>query len=183
MATRSPSLMSPMATPAQAAFMGTPAPMREREVPQTEAMEDEPLDSRTSETTLNGVGEVIVGWEERLNGLLRQCPMPRFPSVRAPVGLGLTGGKRREIIVEHEGLGDFFAGVDGVDPLLVPGRSQSRDSQRLGLTPGEERRTVSPGKNANLTGDGTEPLPRPRPSARSPCGEDPLPHGLFLDAP
>lgn len=31
--------------------MGTPALMREREEPHTEAMEEEPLDSRTSDTT------------------------------------------------------------------------------------------------------------------------------------
>jgi hypothetical protein len=52
MATLSPSLISPIATPAQAAFMGTPASMSDSEPPHTVAMEEEPLDSRISDTTL-----------------------------------------------------------------------------------------------------------------------------------
>ena len=39
-----------MATPAQAALIGTPASIRASEPPQTVAIEDEPFDSRTSET-------------------------------------------------------------------------------------------------------------------------------------
>ncbi len=39
-----------MAIPATAAFKGTPASIRDREEPQTEAMEEEPLDSVISET-------------------------------------------------------------------------------------------------------------------------------------
>jgi len=45
-----PSLISPMATPATGAVMGTPASISERVLPQTEAIELEPLDSKTSET-------------------------------------------------------------------------------------------------------------------------------------
>gem|GEM_PF-4387010 len=40
-----------MATPATAPLMGTPASIRDRLVPQTLAMELEPLDSVISETT------------------------------------------------------------------------------------------------------------------------------------
>jgi hypothetical protein len=50
-AKRSPSLMRPMATPATGALIGTPASIRDRLVPQTLAMELEPLDSVISETT------------------------------------------------------------------------------------------------------------------------------------
>ena len=49
-ATRSPSLMSPIATPAQAALIGTPASMSASDVPHTVAIDDEPFDSRMSET-------------------------------------------------------------------------------------------------------------------------------------
>ncbi len=47
----SPSLIRPMATPATAPLTGTPASIRDRLVPQTLAMELEPLDSVISETT------------------------------------------------------------------------------------------------------------------------------------
>jgi hypothetical protein len=40
-----------MAIPATAALRGTPAAIREREEPQTEAIEVDPLEERTSETT------------------------------------------------------------------------------------------------------------------------------------
>jgi hypothetical protein len=51
MAIFSPSLMSPIATPAHGAFIGTPASISASEPPHTVAMEDEPFDSSTSETT------------------------------------------------------------------------------------------------------------------------------------
>jgi len=50
-ATLSPSFTRPMATPAQGAFIGTPASMSASEPAHTVAMDDEPFDSRTSETT------------------------------------------------------------------------------------------------------------------------------------
>ena len=40
-----------MATPATGAAIGTPASMRERQPPQTAAMDEEPLDSSVSATT------------------------------------------------------------------------------------------------------------------------------------
>ena len=50
-ATLAPSLMRPMATPAQGAFIGTPASISASEPPHTVAIDDEPFDSSTSETT------------------------------------------------------------------------------------------------------------------------------------
>src|SRR6266576_513794 len=49
-ATRVPSLINPIATPAHDAFTGTPASNSASEPPHTVAMDDEPLDSRMSET-------------------------------------------------------------------------------------------------------------------------------------
>ncbi len=51
MAIRSPSLISPMATPAHGALIGTPASISASEPPHTVAIDDEPFDSRTSETS------------------------------------------------------------------------------------------------------------------------------------
>ena len=45
------SFTNPIATPATAEFKGTPASISERDAPQTLAIDDEPLDSRMSETT------------------------------------------------------------------------------------------------------------------------------------
>src|SRR4029078_2083102 len=43
--------MRPMATPATGALIGTPASISDSDDPQTEAIDDEPLDSRMSDTT------------------------------------------------------------------------------------------------------------------------------------
>ena len=45
------SKIKPIATPATCAFNGTPADNKLKQPPQTDAMEDEPLDSVISETT------------------------------------------------------------------------------------------------------------------------------------
>ena len=46
----SPSLTRPMATPATGALIGTPASIKDRVLAQTLPIEEEPLDSRVSET-------------------------------------------------------------------------------------------------------------------------------------
>ena len=51
MPTLSPSLTSPIAMPATGALSGAPASISAIEAPQTEAIEEEPLDSRISDTT------------------------------------------------------------------------------------------------------------------------------------
>src|SRR5690349_13136096 len=58
-ATRSPSLMSPMATPATGAFTGTPASMSDMDAPHTDAIDDDPFDSRMSETMRIVYGNVV----------------------------------------------------------------------------------------------------------------------------
>ena len=50
-AKRLPSLIRPIAMPATCALVGTPASISARLPPQTEAIDDEPLDSVISETT------------------------------------------------------------------------------------------------------------------------------------
>src|SRR5207248_1420515 len=51
MATLSPSFTKPIATPATGPLRGTPASINESDAPLTLAMEEEPLDSRMSEST------------------------------------------------------------------------------------------------------------------------------------
>ena len=50
--------MRPMAIPATGFEIGTPASIRERHPPQTEAIEEEPLDSMISDTTLIVYGKL-----------------------------------------------------------------------------------------------------------------------------
>ena len=48
----SPSLIKPIAIPATGSFIGTPASIKDSEVPQTVAIEDDPFDSVISDTIL-----------------------------------------------------------------------------------------------------------------------------------
>ena len=57
MAYSSPSFTNPIATPATGAFKGTPASSSDKFAPQTLAIEDEPFDSRMSETTRIAYGQ------------------------------------------------------------------------------------------------------------------------------
>ena len=49
-ATRSPSLIRPIAIPATGVLIGTPPSINDRMPPQTDAIEELPFDSRISET-------------------------------------------------------------------------------------------------------------------------------------
>src|SRR5580698_9039517 len=57
MAYCSPSFTNPTATPATGAFNGTPASINESDAPQMVAIDDEPFDSRMSETTRIAYGQ------------------------------------------------------------------------------------------------------------------------------
>src|SRR5207302_10322959 len=95
-ATRSPSLMSPLATPAQAAVMGTPASNSASDPPQTVAIDDDPLDSRISETIRMVYGKLSYGGRIACRARSARAPCPT--SRREVPRIGLTspvenGGK------------------------------------------------------------------------------------------
>ncbi|MNP69842.1 hypothetical protein D3C76_1659950 [compost metagenome] len=77
----SPSFTRPMAMPATGALTGTPASIRAREAPQTEAMELEPLDSVISETTRMVYGKSA--WFGSMAATLRRARRP-WPISRRP---------------------------------------------------------------------------------------------------
>ena len=52
--------INPIATPLTCLGIGTPASINANEPAQTVAIEDEPFDSKTSDTTLNVYGKVVV---------------------------------------------------------------------------------------------------------------------------
>ena len=136
----SPSLISPMAIPATGVAIGTPASSKARMPPQTVAIEEDPFDSRMSETTRIVYGKDVFGGEHRGNSSLGQGPVPDFTPARAAQGAGLADAERREIVVEHETLRGFPR--EAFHALLVFGRAQSDSDQGLRFAPGEKGRTV-----------------------------------------
>ena len=74
MANRVPSPTSPIATPAIGALIGTPASMRASVPPQTVAIDDEPFDSRMSDTT-----RTVYGNDSSLGSTVERARRARFP--------------------------------------------------------------------------------------------------------
>ena len=72
----SPSLIKPIAMPATGSLIGTPASIRANEVPQTVAIDDEPLDSVISETTLKVYGKSSPFGKDELIALHANLPCP-----------------------------------------------------------------------------------------------------------
>ncbi len=86
-ANRLPSETSPMATPATGDGIGTPASISASVPPHTVAIDDEPLDSRMSETTLSVYGNAV------FSGMIG----PRARRARLPWPISRRPGPRRNL--------------------------------------------------------------------------------------
>ena len=71
-----PSLIKPMAIPATGSLIGTPASISASDVPHTVAIEDEPLDSVISDTTLKVYGKFSGFGKDELIALHASLPCP-----------------------------------------------------------------------------------------------------------
>src|SRR5512134_1053404 len=86
-----------MAMPATGRLSGTPASIRDREEPQTDAIEDDPLDSRMSDTTRIVYGNV--SWSGIIGTSARSASAPwpmsrRFGPRMKPASPPATRGQR-----------------------------------------------------------------------------------------
>src|SRR5256885_16193795 len=75
-AVRFPSVIKPIATPAQADFTGTPASISASDPLQTVAMDDEPFDSRTSDTMRIVYGNCSYGGRIACSARSASAPWP-----------------------------------------------------------------------------------------------------------
>src|SRR5688572_23671032 len=80
----SPFMTSPIDTPATGCLIGTPASMRASVPPHTEAIDDEPFDSRISETRRIVYGNFVGGGRTafRLRSASIPWPISRLPGPR-----------------------------------------------------------------------------------------------------
>src|SRR4026207_1716463 len=86
----------PIATPATGAFSGTPASIIDSEDPQTEAMDDEPLDSKMSETTRTVYGDASIDGATGAGARSARAPWPmsrRLGPRMKPASPTENGGK------------------------------------------------------------------------------------------
>src|SRR5450755_2660084 len=87
---------SPIAIPAHGAFIGTPASINASEPPHTVAIDDEPFDSRMSDTNRIAYGKSASGGSKLSNALSASAPWPisRLPGPRRNfTSPTLNGGK------------------------------------------------------------------------------------------
>src|SRR5256884_9157619 len=108
-ATRLPSLMTPTAPPAQAAVIGTPASNSASEPPHTVAMDDEPFDSRMSDTMRRVYGNWSYGGSSARSAPSAGAPCPTSPRDGPRIGLPSPVEDGGKIVVNH----DEFVGSFG----------------------------------------------------------------------
>ena len=155
----SDSLTRPIETPATGWMMGTPASIIASVALQTVAIELEPLDSVMSEMMRIVYGNRSSGGNDPLDRPLGQAAVADFAPSRAADRPHLADRVGREVIVQHEAVGDFAEQT--VDPLLVARRAERDRSQRLRFAAGEEGRAVHARQHADLAGDLAELIDRP----------------------
>ena len=114
-ATWSPSLMRPMAIPETGALIGTPASMSASVEPQTEPMEDEPLDSSTSDTMRIVYGKSSSSGMTGSECTLSQGAVADVAALGAAHEAGLARAERREVVVVDVALA--LGHVDRVEAL------------------------------------------------------------------
>src|SRR5919112_6134575 len=108
-----------MATPATGALSGTPASMSASDEPQTEAIDEEPLDSRMSDTTRIVYGKSSVDGTIGTSARSASAPWPmsrRLGPRMKPASPTENGGR---VLGGEEGFGVSRPGV--FSPLSPPG--------------------------------------------------------------
>ena len=151
MAYSSPSFTRPIATPATEAFSGTPASIKLSEPPQTVAIDDEPFDSRMSETTRIAYGQSVFVGQHCEQRALGQCAVADLAASRATQEGHFAHRERREVVVQHEALLGFA--FEGLQPLHVFAGAQRGGDQRLGFAAGKDRRPVRARQHADFDPD------------------------------
>src|SRR5262249_3760238 len=114
--------------------------------PQTEAIDDEPFDSRISDKSRivygNLAGTGITAFSDR------SANMPRPSSRRPGNRLHLSDRERREVVVEHKLL--RVLAFEYLDLLLIGDGPEGRDYQGLRLAALEDGRAVRARQDAHL---------------------------------
>ena len=95
----------------------------------------------------DGVGEVRLVRDDRLDRALGERAVADFAAVDATHAAGFTDGEGREVVVQDEALAVFATGVV-VEVLLFIGRGQRGDGERLGFAAGEN--SASRGRAAGV---------------------------------
>jgi hypothetical protein len=121
----SPSFTRPIATPATAPLIGMPACISASDAPQTVAIEDDPFDSRMSETTRSVYGDSSSPGSTASIARHAKRAVADLAAADAGHAANFTHRERREVVVQHEALLLAFVALHA---LRVVGRAQRRET-------------------------------------------------------
>ena len=108
--------------PATGRVIGTPASSSASVEPQTDAIDDDPLDSSVSETSRSVYGNSVSSGIIGTQGPLGERAVTDVAALRAAHGAGLADRERREVVVVDVALGGLDA--EAVDALRVLERAE-----------------------------------------------------------
>ena len=122
----SPSFTRPIATPATEPLIGIPACISASEAPQTVAIDDDPFDSRMSDTTRSVYGDSSSAGSTASIARERQRAMTDLAPPNAAHAAHFANRERREVVVQHEP--PLLLALVALQPLRIVGRAQRRTS-------------------------------------------------------
>ena len=125
-----------------------------QEPPQTDAIEDEPLDSVISDTTRTVYGKSVAAGKNRLKRTPSQLTVTDFATTRRAHATSFTNRIGWEVVVQQE-VG-FEVAVQRVDELLVVSGAQSGHNQTLCFTACEQGRAVCTWQQTGLANDSAD---------------------------
>ena len=140
-----------MAMPAVGRLSGTPASISASEAPQTDAIDDEPFELGDLRDHADGVGELVLRRQHRMDRAPGELAVADFAALGAAHAAGFTDRVGREVVVQQERL--LVGALQRVDALLVLAGAERGDDQRLGFTAGEQRRAVGARQHADFGDD------------------------------
>ena len=130
----------------------TPASISASEPPQTVAIEDDPLDSRMSETRRMAYGKSASGGSRLTSARSRKRAVADFAAARAAQELHFANAERREVVVQHEAL-ELVLLEEQVEPLHVFLGAERQRRQSLRFAASKQRRAVYARQQADFAGD------------------------------
>ena len=150
-ATRSPSLIRPIAMPATGVLIGTPPSIKRQDAAADRRHRRAAVRLEDLRDDPDRVGEVLLAGQDARDRALGQVPVADLAAARAAQRFGLARRERREVVVQHEALVDVAG--ERLDVLRVLAGPEGGRDQRLRLAAREQRRAVRPGQHAHLAGD------------------------------
>ena len=137
--------------PATGRLIGTPASISDSEEPHTEAIEEEPLDSRMSDTTRIEYGKLLDRRDHRRERALGERAVADVAALDAAHAARLPDREGREVVVVPVVL--FRLQAERVEAHLLLERAHRDDAQRLRLPAREQRRAVRARRHADFDRD------------------------------